>query len=251
MKLRAHNWMCSICGVTSYVKLSQVGRKKCCSTNCTKVLFRDMFSGAGNPAYGRTYRSKASHPEWAQSISQTQKASGSMLGDKNPMRRAAVASKMSRTRRDRVTSDPVYRRQRSEYMKQAWANGKYDDVSVGMCKWYDHVKPDGTIVKCQGTWEVALARRLDELVVAYVPHRGRWSYTTSDGSEHMYYPDFYVPMWDAYVDVKGSFWSEQQAQKFDYIRASNPDKLLILATENVLRSWNVRLKETQHELLSV
>ncbi len=249
MKLREHNWMCSICGSTSHVKRSQLEKKKCCSIACTKILFHDMFSGIGNPAYGKTYRSKITHPEWVCSISQTQKTSGLMLGDKNPMKRPEVAKKMSQTRCEKVTSNPVYRHQRSEYMKRAWANGKYDNASVGMCKWYDHIKQNGTVVKCQGTWEVALARRLDEMNVDYVTHDGRWKYITYDSSVHTYYPDFYIPMWDAYIDVKGAFWNAEQTQKLNYVQASNPDKLLILATKDVLHSWGVKLKETQNELL--
>lgn len=118
----------------------------------------------------------------------------------------------------------------------------------GRCKWYDHVRPDGSIVKLQGTWEVALARRLDELGVAYVAHEGRWPYTL-DGVERSYYPDFHVPMWGVTIDVKGVFWDECGSQKYDAVRAANREKTLVIATRELLEEWGVDVVGTQRELL--
>lgn len=173
-----------------------------------------------------------------------------MKGTNNPMCRQDVAKRMSQTRSQRFQEDPLFRKLVSDYTRQAWADGKYDGVKTGMCKWYDHVKLDGSIVKCQGTWEVALARRLNELNIDFVTHRGRWSYITDDKSSHSYYPDFYVPMWDTYIDVKGAFWNTEQAEKLTYVIASNTDKMLIVANRDTLCSWHVKLKETQDELLA-
>ena len=107
----------------------------------------------------------------------------------------------------------------------------------------------GEAVKLQGTWEVAFARRLDELEVDYVAHQGSWVYVDGLGVSRCYYVDFYVPMWDVFVDVKGAFWDAEQAEKVQFVRASNPDKTLFIATKSFLLEWGVRLLETQKELL--
>lgn len=132
-------------------------------------------------------------------------------------------------------------------MRDAYVEGKIVPKG-GRCKWYDHTRPDGSTVKLQGTWEVALARRLDELGVEYRAHEGRWSYAL-DGVERSYYPDFYIPMWDVTIDVKGVFWDDCGAEKFDAIREANSYKQLVIANRDMLESWGVDVISVQYELL--
>lgn len=217
---------------------------------CSQTCSRQFQVGVNCASTGKTHRTKATHPEWAEKVSKTHKERGTLIGDKNPMKNKDSAAKMAKTRREKVTSDPEYRQQRSEYTKQLWRDGKYDHVGTGKCKWYDHVRPNGEVVKLQGTWEVAFARKLDEMGVDYVAHRGRWTYIDAVGGERSYYPDFYVVAWDAYVDVKGVFWDEEQRSKLSYVTNSNPDKKLIVANKEYLNSMNVDLIGIQRELLS-
>jgi len=221
----------------------------CCSRQCADIRAKTIFKGPRNPAYGKVYRTKATHPEWAQKTSDTHKEHGTLVGDKNPMKNSAVAAKMSKTRHANVTSDPIYRAARAASARQNWKDGKYDSTAVGKCKWYEHTTFDKTLVKLQGTWEVAFARRLDELKVEYVPHHGRWEYIGEDGFEHTYYPDFYIPMWDVFVDVKGAFWNDEQKNKLDFVRKSNTDKTVVVATKDVLDEWSVDTKKAQSDLL--
>lgn len=219
-------------------------------TFCSRECNRKGSSGAGNPAFGRTYRSKETHPEWAAKVSATSSARRINSGEKNGMKRIDVAARASATRSHRFATEPEFRAQVSAYTRNAWAAGKFDGVAVGRCKWYDHLRPDGSTVKLQGTWEVALARRLDEIGVAYEAHRGRWPYVDQEGRQRSYYPDFYVPMWDAHIDVKGVFWEEIGAMKFDLVRSSNSDKNLVIATRDTLESWQVDVVGVQRELLA-
>lgn len=70
-----------------------------------------------------------------------------------------------------------------------------------------------------------------------------------DGVERSYYPDFYVPMWDMHVDVKGVFWDECGAEKFSAVRESNPEQTLVIADRETLESWGVDVLSVQKELL--
>ena len=167
----------------------------------------------------------------------------------NPMLDPVIAAKMSKTRRETVTNDPAYRKARSEDTAKNWADGKHDGSSTGKCKWYDHQKPDGSITKLQGTWEVAFAREMDARGIDYVAHRGRWEYVGHDGSIRSYYPDFYILMWDGYVDVKGAYWDELQETKFEYIKKSHPDKCVVIGNKEALKEWNVDYAAVQRELL--
>lgn len=226
--------VCKQCNKAFVVTFKQRNRKFCC-VKCSQISFK----GAGNPAYGKTYRSKVTHPEWVKKISETHKKSDRMLGDNNPMRDPDICAKMSMTRRERVTSDPEYRRQRSEHMRQLWASGKYEGVKVGRCKWYAHRTFDDQLVKLQGTWEVVFARFLDYLRCAYVPHKGRIAYFDDKGVERSYYPDFYVPMWGCYVDVKGAMFYDLHLKKIDQIRTSNPTLNLIVMTREAFNDLGI------------
>lgn len=237
---------CKGCGSVFEVGYKLRAKRQFCSRNCADK----SHTGAGNPAYGRTYRTKATHPEWAAKVSATSSARQINAGEKNAMKRVDVAARASATRSHRFATEPEFRAQVSAYTRKAWAAGKFDGVAVGRCKWYDHVRPDGSIIKLQGTWEVALARRLDALGLEYLAHEGRWPYVDSDGRARSYYPDFHIPMWNVTIDVKGVYWDACGAEKFERIRASNCDAMLVVATRDVLESWGVDIASTQKELLT-
>ncbi len=161
-----------------------------------------------------------------------------MLTD-NPMKRADVAKRMSETRSARFQSDPEFREQVAAYTRKAWADGKYEGVKTGMCKWYAHTRPDGSVVKLQGTWEVVMARHLDSLQIAYDAHVGRIPYKDGANVARSYYPDFYVPAVDSYIDVKGAFWDKVQSEKFSHIFRSNPNVRVLIANRGVFKMWNI------------
>jgi hypothetical protein len=232
---------CHICGKSFLVKPFNASLRKYCSKQCANEALKIRFSGENNPAYGKTYRSKETHPEWAQKISNTSKGKIN-LGDKNGMKQPKARAKASKTRRERVTSDPEYLKNLSEKISQAWADGKYEHVNVGRCKWYDHLKPDGSIVKLQGTWEVVLAKHLDKLNIAYQAHVGRIKYVDDNGEQRSYYPDFYVPAVDCYLDVKGVFFNTLQEHKFELIRASNVDMNIVIVDKERFMSWGIDVK---------
>lgn len=236
---------CKWCSKEFVVEYKYRNKRKFCNIDCMKI----GMSGFGNPAYGKTYRTKETHPEWAEKVSNTHKSKGSLIGDKNPMKNPVTVAKMSNTRRKTVTNDPAYRASRKQSSIDNWAEGKYDNASVGKCKWYDHQKSDGSIIKLQGTWEVAFARELDTRGIDYEAHRGRLAYISHDGSIRNYYPDFYITMWDAYVDIKGAYWDELQKTKFEYIKKSHPDKCIVIGNKEALKEWNVDYVAVQRELL--
>jgi hypothetical protein len=136
-------------------------------------------------------------------------------------------------------------------MREAWESGKYDHVPVGRCKWYDHTKPNGELVKLQGTWEVVFARHMDSLNLNYHAHRGRLTYLDAKGVERSYYPDFYIPMWDTYVDVKGVFFTDIQRNKFDQIREANPGSSVVLITKEDFKQMGIDVLKESKELLKV
>ena len=62
-------------------------------------------------------------------------------------------------------------------------------------------KLDGSVVILDSSWEVALAKRLDDQNIEWIrPQPLEW--TDEDGIVHNYFPDFYLPKYDIYLDPK-------------------------------------------------
>lgn len=73
----------------------------------------------------------------------------------------------------------------------------------------------GRTFKFDSTWEDALADRLDFINV-------RWERPLPipyiiNGKEHKYFPDFYLPDYDIYLDPKNSYCREKQKEKIDIV----------------------------------
>lgn len=124
----------------------------------------------------------------------------------------------------------------SETRKRDWAAGTtYANVTAARTKWYDHVKPNGDMIRLQGTWEVLYAKYLDAQNINYVAHKGAIWYTRSiDNTKRVYLPDFFLPDVDEYLDIKNDYLLRIDRQKFEDIRKCNPTLKLRIITKNDL-----------------
>ena len=87
---------------------------------------------------------------------------------------------------------------------------------------------DGLEVKMDSTWEVAMAEKLDELNIRWVRNDDmKLEYTTVRGRKRKYIPDFYLPDYDLYIEVKG-YWTDASRHNMKDIEERNPRKILIL-----------------------
>ena len=212
------SFTCETCGLTKMISYSD-RRRRFCSQACKKASPIDRANGSVR-----------------------------MLLN-NPMFNSDTCSKQSKTRKEKFATDPIFAAKHSQIMCDAWASGKYDNVPVGKCKWYSHVKPSGELIKLQGTWEVAVARYFDVNNINYITHRGRFPYVTPDGVTRSYYPDFFLTSTNEHVDVKGAFWNWEQREKLDHIRNSNPTMKLVIYDKQKLEELNIDYVSVQKELL--
>jgi len=92
----------------------------------------------------------------------------------------------------------------------------------------DYIKKDGTIVKLDSSWEEALAIRLDATDVAWDrPSPIKW--IDERGASHNYFPDFYLPEYDVYLDPKNPYAIKSQLGKLSCLKDQLPN-LIILTT---------------------
>ena len=89
-------------------------------------------------------------------------------------------------------------------------------------------KTDGTMVEMDSTWEVAMATKLDSLDINWERDPNmKLVYFTRGGRKRNYIPDFYLPDYDMYIEVKG-YWTDRARHKMKDIIKRNPKKICIL-----------------------
>ena len=98
-----------------------------------------------------------------------------------------------------------------------------------------YTKLDGTIVQLDSSWEEALAKRLDSLNVVWTrPEPMKW--IDKFGNCRNYFPDFYLPEYDLYLDPKNPEAARQQKEKVSWLK-SNVENLIFLNSLNEIENY--------------
>lgn len=96
--------------------------------------------------------------------------------------------------------------------------------------WY--TKKNGERVHLQSSYERRVAESLDENDVEWTrPSFLRW--VDEDGKSHRYYPDFYIPSLDLYVDPKNDFLLKQDADKIKRVCEQTGKKVIMLSKDQL------------------
>lgn len=83
-------------------------------------------------------------------------------------------------------------------------------------------------VMMDSTWEVELAKRLDNINVKWIrPNPLSW--IDSTGVNHHYFPDFYLPEYDLYLDPKNPYAIERQKEKLNALNEQY-DNIIIISS---------------------
>ena len=91
--------------------------------------------------------------------------------------------------------------QTKEFRKKMEKNGGIRE-NAGRCKSITHISPIAGKVNLNGTWEKKLAIWLDENKILWVRNKKSFPYEFQ-GKIRKYYPDFYLPDKNQYIEVKG------------------------------------------------
>ena len=124
---------------------------------------------------------------------------------------------------------PIKKKRRRRRKKKLWS------------KRSDYITIEGLIVSMDSTWEVACATRLDELGIKWErDHSIKLGYVTRGKRKRNYIPDFYLPEYDVYIEVKG-YWTDAARHKMKDVQARNPVRIIIL--ESLLAIDQITIKE--------
>jgi len=114
-----------------------------------------------------------------------------------------------------------------EKIRQTQLQNKYQRI----CKSTINYKcKDSTIIKMDSKWEVRLAEDLDEHNIDWIrPKPLKW--VDSQGIEHNYFPDFYLPEFDIYLDPKNEWVRKNQEEKINYLMKHYDNIFLLYENE--------------------
>jgi len=81
-------------------------------------------------------------------------------------------------------------------------------------------------VVLESSWEKAVAVSLDESGIVWT--RPKPMLYNDNGQTRRYYPDFYLPDYDCYLDPKNSFVAKRDERKLSLVREHNNINLIVL-----------------------
>lgn len=91
------------------------------------------------------------------------------------------------------------------------------------------------------TWELALAQRLDDLSIQWERDAKKhvFEYVDIEGKHRKYYPDFFIPNLELYVEVKG-YWTSETRHKMSSIKNIHKHiNLLVLESLEDIQSLKI------------
>lgn len=94
---------------------------------------------------------------------------------------------------------------------------------------FDYDRADGKTIRLQGSYEVRFASVLDKAGIKWLAHREfpPIDYIDGNGKNRKYYPDFFMPETNIYVETKG-WMRDEAAAKMKICMSQNPDKVIVI-----------------------
>lgn len=98
-------------------------------------------------------------------------------------------------------------------------------------KWFNLKNISGESFIVRGTWELLVGTKLNEANIEW-KRKIYLNYTDDNGLKRTYTPDFYIPILDRYIEVKG-FFSEKDKDKLKKVIKEHNINLLILRESDI------------------
>lgn len=91
-------------------------------------------------------------------------------------------------------------------------------------------------VMLDSSWELILAKRLDELKIKWIRPSEPLPWEDDEGISHNYFPDFYLPDYNLYLDPKNPIAKRVQKKKLDIVLTKYPN-VCILESEEECKAY--------------
>jgi hypothetical protein len=104
------------------------------------------------------------------------------------------------------------------------------------CKYFEvFCKYENKMIKVQGSWEKRLTEILDGLNILWIKDRSKSIKYSLDNITRNYYPDFYLPERNEFIEVKGHWFKSPDGRvddlrKMNLVISQNPNLKIIILT---------------------
>ena len=99
------------------------------------------------------------------------------------------------------------------------------------CRYY--TQKDGTKVLLDSSWEERLAKLLDNKNIEWIRPKDTLKWVDKEGKSHNYFPDFYLPKYDVYLDPKNPQACRVQKEKLDIILEEYKNIIILHSEEEI------------------
>lgn len=96
----------------------------------------------------------------------------------------------------------------------------------------DYICKDGSVVVLDSSWEETLAIKLDKENIKWT-RPDPISYVDKNGLKRNYFPDFYLPEFDLFLDPKNPYAFRVQKDKIDCITKQIKNLLILTSIEDI------------------
>ena len=144
------------------------------------------------------------------------------------------------------THTDTFKKEQSTRLKERYAAG-WEPV-CGRCKKYDYSSIYAGDVKVDGTWELSLAKYLDNHMINWRRNKKRFVYLKPNGVESTYQPDFYLVDVGVYIEVKG-YQTDLDNAKWKQFK----DKLIVLKKsiiDDIKNNINIKLIDKCNNIIA-
>ncbi len=129
---------------------------------------------------------------------------------------AEISKKVSTTLKKKYVEGALKPNSPSIENRKKTSERQSSNNSGGRCKWYDV-----SGIKVQGTWERDLALKMNDLEIKWNrPTSGLFPYT-KENKQHNYTPDFFLPDYNIFLEIKGFWWGNDK-HKMILVEEANP-----------------------------
>lgn len=179
-------------------------KSKVSKRNWEDPEYREMMTRVASETMTKTLNRLWKDPEYIEKMSEIRKENW-----KDPDYREMMLKTSSETM-SRLWEDPEFR----EKMTEIAVNRLEDpDDAFGSVTGYRSGYYKDTDIYMRSSWEIKFASQLDDKGVAWEYEPGSFYYMNYQGDKHRYLPDFYLPKYDLYFEVKPEFRREEANEK--------------------------------------
>lgn len=90
------------------------------------------------------------------------------------------------------------------------------------------------------SWEILFAKKLDSLNIKWVKDRSFCFYYIINDIKRKYFPDFYLPDYNTYIEIKG-FWTPENIEKMQLVRTQNTFKIKYIESVKEIENFTSEL----------